>query len=479
MTREKIDGLLLEGEGFTIEFKGCVNSLNDSVFETVCSFSNRFGGYILLGVKEVENKAVVVGVNPKCASSMKKNFINMLNNPDKICPSLCLTLEEFDYDGKLILWVYVPVSSQIELCNRRIYDRNGDADQDVTTSANLVANISNRKSSEYIERKIFPYATVDDLCMEMLPRIRQLAINKNPNHVWKDMSDMEVLRSAGLYEKDLETGAEGFNLAAILLLGKREAIASCLPWYKTDAIYRVENIDRYDDRLIVEENLIKSYDLLNEFIAKHTDDRFFLIDDKSVSVRSYIARELVSNILVHRDFGNPFPAKIIIEKDRIVTENWNKAQRLGKIVLEDFTPYPKNPVIARFFVNISFADSLGSGVRNLYKYAKMYSNTEPLFEENDIFKTTVWLKEEPRKQKNLPVNLSVNLSVNLPVNLKGVYDLIRENNAISYDELAEKLGKTRETIRVYVKKLKEDYKILKRVGSDKNGHWEVVLGDGL
>ena len=32
----------------------------------------------------------------------------------------------------------------------------------------------------------------------------------------------------------------------------------------------------------------------------------------------------------------------------------------------DFTPYPKNPITARFFKEIGLADELGSGVRNLY-----------------------------------------------------------------------------------------------------------------
>lgn len=43
----------------------------------------------------------------------------------------------------------------------------------------------------------------------------------------------------------------------------------------------------------------------------------------------------------------------------------------------------------KFFVNIGYADSLGSGVRNLYKYTKIYSNAEPDFEENDVFRLTV------------------------------------------------------------------------------------------
>lgn len=35
---------------------------------------------------------------------------------------------------------------------------------------------------------------------------------------------------------------------------------------------------------------------------------------------------------------------------------------------DEFTPYPKNPLIQQFFANIGRTDTIGSGVRNLYKY---------------------------------------------------------------------------------------------------------------
>ena len=70
MTIEQFNRLLSEGEGLTIEYKKCVDGLNNSVFETVCSFSNRYGGYILLGV---EDDGTVIGVNRNAAMSMKRN----------------------------------------------------------------------------------------------------------------------------------------------------------------------------------------------------------------------------------------------------------------------------------------------------------------------------------------------------------------------------------------------------------------------
>ncbi len=461
MTEERIRKMLEDGEGFTVEYKECVNSLNDSVFETVASFSNRYGGHILLGVQEVNHKGVVIGVNRKAAPAMKKNFINMLNNPDKIVPSLYLTLEEIEIDGELVLWVYVPISSQVEFCDKKIFDRNGDADQDITKSVDLVANLYSRKSSSYHERKIFPYATTEHLRMDLLPRIRQMAVTKKPDHPWKDMDDLQLLRNAGLYEENILTGEKGFNLAAILLLGKDEVIQSACPGYRTDAIYRDEHPDRYDDRLIVEKNLIESYDDLMSFIAKHTNDKFFLIDNVNTSVRDIIAREIVSNILVHREFASAFPAKLIIEPDRIMTENWNRAQYPGKIDPEAFTPYPKNPILAKFFVNIGRADTLGSGVRNLYKYTKIYCGGSPDLEEGDVFRIFVPLKTDGNGKVN---------KYKLTDRQQSILELIRNNPAIQTEEIEKELHISRSTAQREIQEIKKKVSL---VYNKKTSLWDL------
>ena len=65
---------------------------------------------------------------------------------------------------------------------------------------------------------------------------------------------------------------------------------------------------------------------------------------------------------------NAFPAKLIIERGQVRTENSNKPHGFGLIDPETFSPFPKNPVIAHFFREIGRADELGSGVRKLMKY---------------------------------------------------------------------------------------------------------------
>lgn len=54
--------ILNQGEGLTVEFKRAKNELPSSLFETVCSFLNRYGGDILIGIND---RGEVEGVDPK------------------------------------------------------------------------------------------------------------------------------------------------------------------------------------------------------------------------------------------------------------------------------------------------------------------------------------------------------------------------------------------------------------------------------
>ena len=78
---------------------------------------------------------------------------------------------------------------------------------------------------------------------------------------------------------------------------------------------------------------------------------------------------------------------LLLELDEVYVDGKHVLYTL--IDPNNFIPEPKNPIIARFFVNIGRADKLGSGVRNLYKYTKIYSGGEPELIEGDIFKTIV------------------------------------------------------------------------------------------
>lgn len=436
MTTELMRRLLSKDEKITIEYKECQSGIYDDVYETVCSFCNRYGGYIIMGVKD---GGIPIGLNRNMLKDMKKNFVNQLNNPDKMSPTLYLSIEEFEYDGMMLLWVYVPPTSTVEKCANRIYDRNEDGDMDITDSPIQLQNMYNRKSNTYVEHKIFPYVSLDDLRLDLMNKVRNLAKSRKPDHDWLQMSDQDILKSAGLWEKDFSSGVQGYNLAGVLLFGKDEVIRSCCPGYITDAICRIENLDRYDDRLQVATNLIESYELLMEFVAKHTSDKFFLVNSVNTSIRDLIAREVIGNILVHRDFSSAYPAKLIIEKDWLKTENWCVPRRHGNIMSDEFTPYPKNPLIQQFFANIGRTDTIGSGVRNLYKYTPIYSEGgKPELFEDDVFKISIPLNKIAAE--------SAQESKTLSKREQKIYDMICENIHLSVEQVMAELDISRATV---------------------------------
>jgi len=191
-------------------------------------------------------------------------------------------------------------------------------------------------------------------------------------------------------------------------------------------------LDRYDDRDDIRTNLIESYYRLLSFVNKHLSDTFFLERDIRISIRDKIFREVISNILIHRDFGNAYPAKLIIGKDKIYTENSNKPHGHGLIDPNNFSPFPKNPIIAKFFKEMGLVDELGSGVRNIHKYGKIYFGYEPQIIEDDIFK--IIFQTATMEDERFDERIMSELMSGLNESEKLIIQFLQNNNRISNKE---------------------------------------------
>ena len=410
--------LIEQGETHTVEFKKSTADITKDTYETVCSFSNRDGGHIFLGVKD---NGTIIGIQPDCVDQMKKDFVTTINNGNKMYPPLYLIPIEYEWEAKTILYIRVPVSSNVCRCSGRIYDRNHEADIDITNNEGLVYQLYARKQDTYYVNKVFPVFSVTDLRHDLIERAREMTKVRIDMHPWLNMTDEEMLRSAGLILTDITSGKEGITLASILLFGTDNMILSVLSHHKTDAIFRVYNTDRYDDRDVIITNLLDSYDRLMGFGKRHLNDLFAMDGIISVSARDKILREIISNLLAHRDFSNAYVAKLVIEKERIFTENSNRSHGYGNLDLATFEPFPKNPSISKVFREIGLADELGSGMRNTYKYTQLYSNAEPEFKEGDIFRIIVPLSEAatstvgPIENSNIQASTEVTTQVSTEV----------------------------------------------------------------
>lgn len=387
MNLEEVNKLIQNGEKLDVEFKESKDALTKDIYDSVCSFNNRNGGHILLGV---------------------------------------------------------------------------------TDNSELVYKMYARKQNSYFVNRVYPNLGIDFLDTLVIEKARKMAIARDQNHSWKYMNDGELLRSANLILTDPDTNKEGITLAAILLFGKDNSIMSVLSQHKTDAIFRVENKDRYDDRDVVITNLIDSYNRLMSFGQKHLNDLFILDGIVSVKARDRILREIISNTLAHRDYSSGFPAKMIIDEEKIIIENSNLAHGIGILDIQKFEPFPKNPSISKVFREIGLADELGSGMRNTYKYVQLYSEEKPIFEEGNIFRTIIPLKKIAT-QKVGSENVAQGVARDKGEIIAFIKEKIRKDKKITRQAIADAAGVSKKTIERYIKEIDN----LKYVGRGSNGHWEI------
>ena len=355
---------------------------------------------------------------------------------------------------------------------KKFYDRQYDSDV-VLLDPTAIALINITKQKIYTEQRVYPFVKPEHLHMEYVQHLRNLAKNNlkgDRNHPWDNISDdLALLKSLQLYTFDYTTGVQGFNLAAIMLLGKRDVIANVVPAYVTDAIFTKFDIDRYDDRDVVNVNLIDSYERLMQFGLKHTNDKFCLENNIRISLNKILLREMIANTLIHREFTSPLRARFIIESDKMFVENACCARAHVFITPENNTPIAKNPIIAEIFRNIGYAEHLGSGVRNLFKYSNAYSGKDPIFEESDIFRITVpidysfvnhFVEEDNKQQAVIDKNRELSL-----------INLLKENPSINQDESAKQLGVSLRVVKRIFQRL-QDKGIIYREGSRKKGLWK-------
>lgn len=385
MSPSELESVLAEGESSSVEFKRCGGLPGDDVYETVCSFANRNGGSIFLGVLD---DGSVEGVDGRRVVEVQRNLVNRVCNPNQFSPSPAVETEEVRLDGRTVVRVWVPMSASVVRFKGVAYDRMFDADRRVDTDYGM-SQLYMRKQNYYSEQRIYPALTLADLRGDLIERCRRMAVLRRPDHPWRNLDDGELLRSVNLWGVDATDRSSGYRMAAVLLLGRDETIGAVCPAYRTDALVRRRDVERYDDRLTVRTNLVDAYDMLSGFVRGQLPDRFHLEGDVSVSPRDIIVRELVANLLIHREYSSPMPGRIIIGNDGVRTENASRSFYEGRLSLADFSPMSKNPIIAGFFTEIGLADELGSGLRKLCRYSRVYSGRDPELRDGDVFRAFV------------------------------------------------------------------------------------------
>ena len=133
--------------------------------------------------------------------------------------------------------------------------------------------------------------------------------------------------------------------------------------------------------------------------------------------------------------------------------------------------YFRNALVRANYTNLQ------AGIEESLEFLEKFFRNLLMGERNELKNRLCHVRAE-----SLPVNAetaekpSEILPANLPANKtqRAILALLLENNRATYDELAEKLGKTRETVRANLR-TREKNGLIERVGADKNGHWNISL----
>lgn len=107
---------------------------------------------------------------------MVNNFIKVIRNPALFTPTVYFAPETVEYEEHTVIHVHVPPSAEVHSYKKVIYDRVDDADVKVTATSQIAAMYI-RKQDIFTEKKVYPYAELDDFRLDLLPQIRQLAVN--------------------------------------------------------------------------------------------------------------------------------------------------------------------------------------------------------------------------------------------------------------------------------------------------------------
>ena len=360
MTVERVRSMLASGESIRLEYKAARNKVPASLYPTVCAFLNHEGGDILLGV---DDAGIPVGVEPDAITEMSAAIASSTNDSTLLDPPFLLFPETIEIDGKTLILLQVPESSRVHRLKGHVYDRGADGDFRIDDPG-AIARIASRKQGYYSEARVYPFLRLSDFDIHTIEKARNLMTSRRADHPWKGLSTEAMLKKAGLYARDFATGAEGYTLAAGLLLGTEETISSLVPHYKTDALLRRRDVDRYDDRI-----------------------------DVRISLRDTIFREVIANSLIHREFMSAGPSRFIIFGNRVEFENPCIPRLHGFLEPRTSIPFQKNPLISKFFLQLGWVEGIGSGLLTIARYLPLYApGAWAEYSEGESFKTTIHLE---------------------------------------------------------------------------------------
>ncbi|MDR0990041.1 MAG: winged helix-turn-helix transcriptional regulator [Propionibacteriaceae bacterium] len=481
-------------ETHVVEWK---QSWRDEYLKWICGFANAQGGVLEIG-KDDHGK--VVGVAD--ARKLLKEIPDKINNSMAIVAEVELRTE--DGLGYLVITV-LPYPYPISY-HGRYYLRSGATNRELT--GNALDEFILRRQGKTWDGVPVPQVAVSDLDIVAFRDFRRMALaSERLTEADLDISDPALIDSLQLGEGNY------LKRAAILLFHEqpeRWMIGSYVKigYFETGADLMFQ--DEVHGPIITMAD--KVLDILYAKYFRGMISYQGIQRIETYPVARAALREAVLNAIVHRDYstGVPiqikvFPDHLVIYSDGGLPHDWTLEKLLGH-----HDSSPRNPYIANAFFRSGQIETWGRGIEKIEDSSRKAHKPAPVFEvtASEVNVTFPFPDVSTTSSTTRPVVdvvdgvvdvghdvvddghdvgdgvvddghdvVEVADTADLPVDTsRRIMQAMIENPEITQKELARIVGVTERTISRQVKSLREAG-LIRRVGSDRYGRWELVGGD--
>ena len=192
--------------------------------------------------------------------------------------------------------------------------------------------------------------------------------------------------------------------------------------------------------------------------------------------------EALVNALVHRDYmiqGSEIHVDMYHDRLEIVSPGgMPDGKRIQDLNIYDVPSIRRNPVICDIFSRLKLMERRGSGLRKIIDEYPEYD--APVFRSTEQ-SFIVTLKNLNYRASSSPLGDDVGVDNGIDdgidngveKNTEKILNAILENPEITQKGLSEEIGLSVRTVARELKRLR-DANVIKRVGSDRSGYWEIV-----
>ena len=468
---------------------------------TIVAFANADGGDIAIGVSDKTRKIEGVDQHTEKLNELLRVPLDFCNPSVSITSDL-LPCTDKDGNENHILLMHIPASSELHTNQAdEAFMRVGDKSRRLSFEERI--QLMYDKGERYYEDTAVYGATADDIDMAAVERYTEL--------IGYTKSAMQYLHENNGFLTTNAKGEEQVSVACILLFGKYPQ--KFFPRGRTRFI-------RYkgtEERVGAEMNVIKDVTfegtILDQvkatiaYLETQVEEHTFLGQHgQFVTNRDYpkfVIQEMVVNACCHRAYnikGTEIQIKMF--DNHLVFESPGRLPGTVKPSNIRHTHFSRNPKIAQFLKAYDFVKEFGEGVDRMCRELEANGTSHLSFHLDDFIlkitvpkvisqannqsdatanaekrtvNATVNTKNATVNSKNLIKRLIEKATVNgekLTTNRISILQLMVENPYITKDEMATITGLNGSTIMRNIEKMRGKY--LRRVGSDKNGFWEII-----